>query len=122
MRPALSRFKDQELAGSGLGLEEGRDALAFEGLAALWPLEAGLAHGRCHRVPLQVFAVVGLHNLHELPARCGASALLTCCWCLRKVLFTNHTDLGFELWLLEQLDEVPHPVCVESGICTKALL
>ena len=41
-----------------LGLEEGGNALALEGFAALGSLEVWLAHGRSNREPLQVVPIV----------------------------------------------------------------
>ncbi len=64
-----------QITWSGFGFEERRNALALEGLAALWALEAGLAHGWRYRVPLQIFAIVGLTDLQELPAQKVAALL-----------------------------------------------
>ena len=74
---ACQFVKGLQITWSGFGFEECCNALALEGLAALWALEAGLAHGWRHRVPLQVLAIVGLTDLQELPAQ-RLAALQSC--------------------------------------------
>ena len=66
----LKQYVKVERTGcSLLGLEEGVDALALQGFAALGALKGWSAHGSRDRKPLQVFSIVRRAQGRILPAQ-----------------------------------------------------